>query len=184
MEYYDAKLAEVALNKLNNTKIGLRPIKIEFSNKTKEGATVNADMNSYSSASKNKRPQKHYSRGRSRSYESGKSNEKHSVRSDMKNDSEADERVVSSESIRKQYLSDFFSSEDFHDRTPAIGEMALFLSKTLDMAHSTVISTTRLDNAITRRDYESRRRERAQEGYNDDRERISRKGNFAGYGSE
>lgn len=40
IEYFDSHLAEVALKDLNGAHIGLREIKIEYSNKLKEGSTV------------------------------------------------------------------------------------------------------------------------------------------------
>ena len=183
VEYYDQRLAEVALNKLNDTKIGSRSIRIEFSNKSKEGATVSAPQGSNSernnSVSRNKKSNRGNSGDRrSKSEDSYKSNDRHSHSSEEIKSEHNAPNMVSSVAIRKQYLNNFYNVDEFYDRTPSTSEMAGFLNSTLDMTHSTVISTTRNDPNISRRDYDSRRRERAIEPYNEDRERINRRSSY------
>lgn len=70
VEYIDSRHASQAIDRLNNSHIGIRPIKIEFSNPSKEGATVktNPGGNRDEFSPQRKRRSSHHSR-RSRSYE-------------------------------------------------------------------------------------------------------------------
>jgi RNA recognition motif-containing protein len=179
VEYYDAKLAEVALNKLNNTQIGIRPIKIEFSNKTKEGVTTSGNQKQKNDPfpSREENQHKHQNNRRSRSYESYRSYERYSKSPNGRESEHGDYRVPLSQNIRKQYLSDFYTSDEFYDKTPSINDMESFLNSTLKESYSTVISTSKkgLDR---QREYDGRRRERAQDSYADDRERMTRKESY------
>ena len=184
VEYYDQRLAEVALNKLNDTKIGSRSIKIEFSNRSKEGMTATVPQGGHSdrhnsSMQRNKKSNRDNSgEKRSKSAESFKSNEKYSHSSEDMKSEHNPPNIVSSAAIRKQYLSNFYNNEEFYDKTPSSNEMGSFLNSTLDMTHSTVISTSRCDPNLSKRDYDSRRRERVVETYNEDRERLNRRSSY------
>lgn len=115
---------------------------------------------------------------RSKSAESLKSNEKYSHSSEDMKSEHNPPNVVSSAAIRKQYLNSFYDSGEFYDKTPSTSEMSSFLNSTLDMTHSTVISTSRCDPNLSKRDYDNRRRERVVETYNEDRERINRRSSY------
>ena len=142
VEYYDAHLAEVALSKLNNTNIGVRAIKIEYSNRFKEGTTNNQG------GDRNERNESPRRRGggqrdfykdnrRSRSYEYSPSPRRNS----RSHDSSYLPKTISSFDIRKQYTKNFFEAGEFNDETPEGSEIEAFLKKTLKQG-PTIIDTS------------------------------------------
>lgn len=181
VEYYDPKLAEVALNRLRNKQIGIRPIKIEYSNISKEGATLNNNPPSrrndnYSGHRQRPRSPDHHSR-RSQSYESIDPIEKHSRSPSERKSYVEENKEYLSQGIRKQYLSNYYAPGEFHEKTPSLSEIQSFLDSTLEQSQSTVISTSR-KGGDRMKEYDSRRRERVSDSYGEDRERMNRKDNY------
>ncbi|CAI2376681.1 unnamed protein product [Moneuplotes crassus] len=130
VEYFDSRLAEVALNRLNNTHIGIRAIKIEFSNKLKEGSTVNQSKSE--GLSPRKTTQRDHNRGgrRSRDYEQSEESKRRGSRSPPS----YSRKKINSQDIRKDYLKAFYEPGEFYDETPAPAEMDNFLKKTIKEA--------------------------------------------------
>lgn len=147
VEYFDAHLAEVALSRLNNTNIGARSIKIEYSNKMKEGNNNNQGGRYNDSPVKRRGgdggEQRNYQREnrRSRSYEKEYSEESKKGNSRSPSN-EYFPKKVSAFEIRKQYQGSFYEREEFYDETPDVADINTFLKKTIK-EEPTIIETSR-----------------------------------------
>ena len=160
VEYHNPQHAHTALNRLNNSNIGIRPIKIEFSNPSKEGTTLRNPPGSFKadySPHKKRSNRFHNANIKSPIRTPDRSPIRSRVRSPIHSRDHSQPRAPLCEKIRKSYLSDYYKPGEFHEKTPSIHEIALFLNSTLEKPHSTVISM----NPNRNRDYDGRRRERA-----------------------
>lgn len=134
IEYLETRHAYDALNALNNWKIGIRPIRIEFSNPSKEGTTMR-NQNSQSNYKEDFPSQRNRRSGRfnnrqSRSYDRYEEDKRREV---------SNERSITPSPMRKKsgsprniYRTNYYKPGEFHDITPSIHEISRFLSKTLD----------------------------------------------------